>query len=55
MSTCKQCTALERLKASTNDESLKTDCAVLLRRHPDHVAYPEAVTQALRDLQRGER
>jgi hypothetical protein len=55
MSACKQCTALETLKASTSDASLKTDCTVLLRRHPDHGAYPESVAQALRTLQGGER
>ncbi|MEU9730693.1 hypothetical protein [Streptomyces sp. NPDC048002] len=55
MSTCKQCTALGALKASTSDESLKTDCAVMLRRHPAHEDYPESVTKALRALQGGKR
>lgn len=53
MSACKECKALEALKGTTSDESLKTDCAVLLRRHPDHVAYPESVAAALRTLEGG--
>lgn len=53
MSACKECRALEALKSSTSDESLKTDCAVLLRRHPEHGAYPHSVTDALRTLQGG--
>ncbi|WP_181387271.1 hypothetical protein [Streptomyces sp. Act143] len=55
MSACTQCASLETLKASTSDESLKTDCAVLLRRHPEHGTYPESVVQALETLQGGER
>jgi hypothetical protein len=55
MSTCQQCTALEALKSSTSDKSLKSDCVVMLRRHPDHADYPESITQALRTLQGGER
>jgi hypothetical protein len=53
VSACKECRALEALKSSTSDESLKTDCAVLLRRHPEHGAYPHSVTEALRTLQGG--
>lgn len=53
MSDCKQCQELKALKASTPDLSLKSDCVVLLRRHPDHGAYPASVAQALRTPQGG--
>lgn len=51
MSACEKCRALETLKSQTSDASLKTDCAVLLARHPQHGVYPESVTAALRTLE----
>jgi hypothetical protein len=55
MSARKDCRALEALKSSTSDKSLKSDCVVMLRRHPDHVDYPASIVQALRTLQGGKR
>ncbi|MEU5362941.1 hypothetical protein ABZ354_05450 [Streptomyces sp. NPDC005925] len=55
MHDCAQCRELEALKASTRDRSLQVDCAVLLRRHPDHTPYPASVVRALRTARGGGR
>lgn len=48
VSDCEKCRTLTEVMAATSDKSLIIDCAVLIRRHPNHTPYPESVVSVLR-------